>query len=86
MPLGHSESSADQELALSKNAELAWEIRSTEWKEFHPFCKIALDHSIKFYRTIEQFGRFPSRNGILDRETTADEQKFLDSGSWNPNP
>ena len=73
-------------MALSQNAGQAWAIRRSEWKEFHSFCKVALDHSIKFYRTIEQFGRFPSRNAILRRETTADEQKFLDSGAWNPNP
>ena len=31
---------------------------------------------------IARFGRFPHRNPLLGRETTADEQKFLDEGGF----
>ena len=82
MPLSHSESLADQELNLAKNAQLVWEIRQGEWKECHPAVKNGLDHCIKFYRIIEQFGRFPNRNPVLKRETTAEEKKFLEEGGW----
>jgi uncharacterized protein (DUF924 family) len=82
MPLSHSESLADKELSLSKNAQLVWEIRQGEWKEYHSALKTALDHCIKFYRVIEQFGRFPHRNSVLKRETTAEEKKFLEEGGW----
>jgi uncharacterized protein (DUF924 family) len=32
---------------------------------------------------VRRFGRFPHRNKILGRETTADEQAFLDSGGFS---
>lgn len=82
MPLSHSESLADQELNLAKTAQLAWEVRQGDWKASHPALKNALDHCIKFYRIIEQFGRFPNRNPALKRETTAEEKKFLEEGGW----
>lgn len=31
---------------------------------------------------IRDFGRFPHRNDVLGRETTADEQRFLDGGGF----
>lgn len=31
---------------------------------------------------IRRFGRFPHRNAVLGRETTAEEQAFLDSGGF----
>ena len=31
---------------------------------------------------IRRFGRFPHRNIMLGRATTADEQQFLDSGGF----
>lgn len=31
---------------------------------------------------IQRFGRFPHRNAALGRETTADEQRFLDEGGF----
>ncbi|RXD74305.1 DUF924 domain-containing protein, partial [Xanthomonas perforans] len=38
----------------------------------------ALEHQ----RIIERFGRFPHRNAVLGRETTAEEQQFLDEGGF----
>ena len=31
---------------------------------------------------IRRFGRFPHRNAVLGRDTTADEQAFLDGGGF----
>jgi len=31
---------------------------------------------------VERFGRFPHRNGALGRETTPEEQAFLDAGGF----
>jgi uncharacterized protein (DUF924 family) len=31
---------------------------------------------------IERFGRFPHRNGLLGRQTTAEEKTFLDGGGF----
>jgi uncharacterized protein (DUF924 family) len=80
LPFAHSESLANQEIALAKNAQIAYETRESEWKAYHSFNSMGLDHSIKYYRIIEQFGRFPHRNTILNRDTTDEEQKFLDAG------
>lgn len=38
--------------------------------------------SQEHYAIIEQFGRFPHRNAILGRETTPEEQAFLDAGGF----
>ena len=73
---------ADQELCLAKTAQLCWDVRHGEWKDFLPAVKNGLDHAIKFYRIIEQFGRFPNRNAVLKREPTAEETKFLEEGGW----
>lgn len=80
MPLQHSESLADQELGLSKNALNAYEIRNSEWKEMHPFASRGLGHGVEFYKTIARFGRFPFRNQAMGRESTAEEIKFLEEG------
>jgi len=40
--------------------------------------KYALDHA----DIISRFGRFPHRNRVLDRETTPQEQAFLDAGGF----
>ena len=78
LALSHSESVLDQEVALSKFAALVCEVRSGEWKASLPAYKDGLSHSIKSYTTIEKFGRFPHRNSVLNRESTEEEQKFLE--------
>ena len=83
MPLGHSENLGDQELSLARNAQLANDVRnSEEWKAGHGSAEVGLDHAIKFYGTIKKFGRFPSRNAIWGRETTAEEKEFMEKGGW----
>jgi uncharacterized protein (DUF924 family) len=83
MPLTHSESISDQELNLAKNAELAWTVRHDgDWKGSHVAVQTGLDHSIKFHRIIEKFGRFPNRNAVLKRESTEEETAFLEGGGW----
>jgi uncharacterized protein (DUF924 family) len=41
--------------------------------------KYAMDHA----DIIGRFGRFPHRNRVLDRETTPQEQAFLDAGGFS---
>ena len=41
--------------------------------------KYAEDHAA----IVRRFGRFPHRNRILGRETTAEEQAFLDEGGFS---
>lgn len=65
MPFMHSEALEDQQLAL----EL--------------FDQEGLEGNLRFARhhhaIIERFGRFPHRNGILGRSSSADEIEYLNS-------
>jgi uncharacterized protein (DUF924 family) len=63
LPFEHSEDKEDQALAL----DLIKPLGNEDW------TRIAADHRA----TIERFGRFPHRNAILDRLSTADEIAFL---------
>ena len=66
MPLMHSETLADQDALLP----LVEDMPDTQ--------KYALMHR----DIIVRFGRFPHRNRALGRETTAEEQAFLDAGGF----
>ncbi|WP_154813636.1 DUF924 family protein [Hellea balneolensis] len=43
-----------------------------------------LHHAKEHRKVIERFGRFPHRNAILGRESTAEEIAFLKSGGYAP--
>jgi len=68
LPLMHSESVDDQErcVALCDRPGL---------EDNFKFAKLHLD-------IIERFGRFPHRNSVMGRITTAEEQSFLDEGGF----
>lgn len=67
LPFSHSENLADQDEAVRLNAGLDEE-----------FAKHARGHR----DIVARFGRFPHRNKILGRDTTPDEQAFLDEGGF----
>src|SRR5262245_18599015 len=69
LPFMHSEKLADQERCV----ELYRAVNDTDG------LKYALDHA----DIIRRFGRFPHRNRVLGRVTTAEEQAFLDSGGFS---
>ncbi|WP_441233559.1 DUF924 family protein [Bradyrhizobium sp. 930_D9_N1_4] len=68
MPFMHSEHLPDQLhcVALFQNTD------NTENQKY------AREHA----DIIQRFGRFPHRNGLLGRDTTEEEQAFLDSGGF----
>jgi uncharacterized protein (DUF924 family) len=68
LPFEHSEDLADQErgIALYK---AAGDEDGLKWANIHADI-------------IRKFGRFPHRNKILGRETTPEEQTFLDEGGF----
>jgi uncharacterized protein (DUF924 family) len=68
LPLMHSEALADQERCVALYRALGDESS----------LRYAEDHA----DIIRRFGRFPHRNEILGRATTADEQAFLDAGGF----
>ena len=67
LPFAHSESAADQDISLRLNARLG---------------SAAQAHAERHRDIIGRFGRFPHRNPILMRNTTAAEQAFLDAGGF----
>ena len=66
-PLPSPEELADQHLSVELSAPYGEE-----------FVKYAVVHR----DIIERFGRFPHRNRALGRETTPEEQAFLDGGGF----
>jgi uncharacterized protein (DUF924 family) len=64
LPFEHSEDREDQTLALNLIKRLANE----EWTRY------AVAHKV----VIDRFGRFPHRNAVLNRLSTADEIAFLE--------
>lgn len=73
LPLEHSEALADQQQALALFRSLADEAKTD-------ITSIALKYAEEHAAIIRQFGRFPHRNRILGRESTAAEVAFLAGG------
>jgi len=68
LPFEHSESLADQQRSVELTTAKAPE-----------YLKYAQEH----LEIIQRFGRFPHRNRMLGRATTAEEQAFLDDGGFS---
>lgn len=67
MPLMHSEAPDDQHACCDHMRQFGGE--SLKYAQIHR-------------DVIERFGRFPHRNASLGRQTTAEEQVFLDAGGF----
>lgn len=67
LPFMHSEQLADQDRALALCTALGPD---------------AQHHATVHRDIIQRFGRFPHRNAVLGRATTAQEQAFLDEGGF----
>jgi uncharacterized protein (DUF924 family) len=67
LPFQHSESLADQDMALRLYAALPE----------HPDRAAFLEAARRHREIVARFGRFPHRNGILGRPSTPDEEAFL---------
>ena len=68
LPFEHSEAMADQERSCALFAATG-DADLLKWAELHADI-------------IRRFGRFPHRNAMLGRTTTAEEQAFLDGGGF----
>jgi uncharacterized protein (DUF924 family) len=73
LPLEHSESLADQERAVALFRTLAQAAPAGARKTFDGF----LDYALRHREVIARFGRFPHRNRVLARASTARELVFL---------
>jgi len=67
LPFGHSEDMADQDRSVALSL---------------PLGEQTFGHAEHHRDIVRRFGRFPHRNAILGRQTTADEQRFLDEGGF----
>lgn len=76
MPLQHSESLEVQDESVAAYRRLLSEAP----EELRQFCQDAVDAAEAHREVIRRFGRFPSRNLALARDTTAEERQFLASG------
>jgi uncharacterized protein (DUF924 family) len=68
LPFEHSEQLADQERCCAL-------VRVTDDADLLKWAELHAD-------IIRRFGRFPHRNAVLGRATTAEEQDFLDQGGF----
>jgi uncharacterized protein (DUF924 family) len=76
LPFEHGESLLDQERSVALFSALAREMK-------HEAFDSARDYAQRHQQVIARFGRFPHRNAILGRESTAAELEFLKQpGSW----
>ena len=76
MPLEHNESMIIQDLCVRKFEELL-ERSAAELKDY---ISSNLDYALSHRRIIQQFGRYPHRNKVLGRTSTAAEKSHLQGG------
>ena len=70
MPFEHSETLIDQECSVALFAGLRAEAQ-------HEVFDAAYDYALRHRAVVERFGRFPHRNALLGRESTAEEIEAL---------
>lgn len=74
LPLEHAESMEMQQNSVVAFEQLYQEAPSSELIDFFAGT---LDYAHKHLEVIQKFGRFPHRNSILGRESTAAEKEYL---------
>lgn len=72
LPLEHSEHLSDQDRCI----ELCEELDAVSGSDWARWAHLHRD-------IIQRFGRFPHRNAALGRQTTNEEQEFLDGGGFS---
>lgn len=73
LPLEHAEDRALQARSVALFRELAADVTEIDKPIFSGFADYAQRHRV----IVDQFGRFPHRNAVLGRESTAQELEFL---------
>jgi uncharacterized protein (DUF924 family) len=76
LPLGHAE-----DVALQRRNLATLEHKAAESPGGPERYRAAVEHARGYLDQITRFGRFPHRNAILGRQSTAEEQSFLASSS-----
>lgn len=73
LPLEHSEALADQDRSVALFEALAGEVPEAQRGLFEGYADYARQHAA----IIRRYGRFPHRNAVLGRASTAAEEEFL---------
>lgn len=73
LPLEHSESAALQERSVALFTALAAGVPEADRKTFSGY----IDYAVRHRDVVHRFGRFPHRNAVLGRTSTAEETAFL---------
>lgn len=73
LPAEHSEERIDQKLSLRLYRQLVSEARPP----FKDFCETVHDYAEKHAEVIDEYGRFPHRNSVLRRRSSAQEAAYL---------
>ncbi|RYD16375.1 MAG: DUF924 domain-containing protein [Lysobacteraceae bacterium] len=73
LPLEHSEALADQQRSVALFTSLRDEAPAARRGEFDVF----LDYARRHHHVIARHGRFPHRNAVLGRTSTAEEAAYL---------
>ena len=77
LPFEHAEDMAMQELAVALFTGMENEERDVVSEATLKGIAGMLDYAQRHREVIRRFGRFPHRNAILDRPSTAEEQAYL---------
>jgi uncharacterized protein (DUF924 family) len=76
VPLMHVENLTLQQYMLMQFESLTERARVRSPKN-QPFFAFACDYARQHVQIVEKFGRFPHRNALLNRRSTAEEEAFL---------
>ena len=80
LPMMHSEALSDHEV-LSQNLEEMGEYAKAQGDaQAIGYLNNTLNYERKHYDTLARFGRYPHRNRVLGRQSTAAEKEYLESG------
>jgi len=79
LPLQHAEDLDKQNLSVKAYTQLVQDVPELYRKTYETTLSFAKSH----HYVIEKFGRFPELNVILGRDSTPDEQAFIDSGKYS---
>lgn len=80
LPLEHSESLDDQVLSVQLYKQLASSVDASYDEKYSKMFAFYVEFAILHYEIIANYHRFPHRNVVLERESTAKELKYLNEG------
>ena len=80
LPMMHSEALSDHEILSQNLKEMIVNAKAQNDAEATGYLSNTLNYEKKHYDILAQFGRYPHRNKVLGRQSTAEEKKYLRSG------